>query len=334
MSSFCVRAVRGTLPESHHEISAAVVDPGGRILAAVGAPDRMAIMRSAAKPFQALAAIESGALEAIGCSELDLALICASHNSEQYQVDGAVSLLHRCGGGEADLACGAHPSLLRSLGYYAPDEADDEVVLAPRSPLANNCVGKHSAMIATARHLGLPVDGYHREGHPVQVGCRDAVARACGVPPDRVREAVDGCAVRCFGVPVTAMARAYARLGAAASEPERVVRDAMTAHPAYVAGHRRLCTRLMAAYPGAVVAKVGAGGVYGAALPEPGLGIAIRVHDGNTVAAGVALLGVLASLDLLPGLGDRLSRYVRPAILNTRGHVVGHYEAAGSIAWK
>jgi hypothetical protein len=47
------------------------------------------------------------------------------------------------------------------------------------------------------------------------------------------------------------------------------------------------------------VAKVGADGIYCAALPAAGLGLALKVHSGDFKAASPALLHVLAQLRTL-----------------------------------
>jgi L-asparaginase II len=133
-------------------------------------------------------------------------------------------------------------------------------------------------------------------------------------------------------MPLGAMAAGFARLASCEdAEPRRIVR-AMTARPDLVAGHGRLCTDLMQAFPGRVVAKVGAEGVYGAALVDEGVGVALKVEDGNWRACNVALLAVLEQLGLPVSTVSTLDRYRIVPVLDTRREQVGVMRVEGEIA--
>jgi L-asparaginase II len=148
------------------------------------------------------------------------------------------------------------------------------------------------------------------------------------VERDRLGTAVDGCGVVCFALPLRSMAHAYAGLASRRGEPgAREILEAMLAHPELVAGEGRPCTELMRAFPGRVIAKVGAEGVYSAVLLDERLGIALKVADGHGQAAVLALGAVLAELGLGPapvGLGPRPVR-------NSRGLVVGDMRVNGGL---
>jgi L-asparaginase II len=143
---------------------------------------------------------------------------------------------------------------------------------------------------------------------------------------------VDGCGVVTFQVPLERMAAAFARLGTDQDAAAARVRGAMLAHPDLVAGRYRLCTEVMRAYAGEIVAKVGADGVYGAALPRRGLGLAIKVEDGDARANMAALVAVLEQL----GFARRpaLARFARFPLPNTRDEIVGAVEVAGAITFE
>ncbi|HXV86487.1 MAG TPA: asparaginase [Gemmatimonadales bacterium] len=332
MSELTVESLRGNVPESRHRVSVAVVNAAGHLERYSGDPRFMTFMRSAAKPFQALPVIESGAAESFGFSDAEVALACASHSSEPQQVQAVSALLARIGCVEADLACGAHRPLSADLALPAPARDASSGPAVPRTPLASNCSGKHTAMLALARHCGWPTSGYERADHPVQGRCRESVLRWTGVREDHLAEGVDGCGVVAFAVPLQAMAFAYARLGVSAEPAARRVVAAMTGHPHLVAGARRPCSALMSAYQGRVLAKVGAEGVYGAALPDRGLGIAVKVESGHTWAAVVALIAVLDALELEPRPSAALLTYAAPGVFNTRGLQVGSLRASGGLA--
>ncbi|HEX6644303.1 MAG TPA: asparaginase [Gemmatimonadales bacterium] len=328
MSDLRVESLRGELVESVHRVSAAVVDAKGTLVASAGDPDLVTFWRSAAKPFQALPLITDGPAERFGLGSEELALACASHSSERAHLEVAERFLRKIGATEEQLACGPHPPLGNQVAEMV---ARSGLSLTPKW---SNCSGKHAGMLALALHNGWDPAGYERLGHPVQDRMIEEVARWTGVPRDEMRFGVDGCTALCFGLPLRAMALSYARLATATAPAAVAIRKAMMAHPALVAGTGRVCTELMAAWPGAVIVKVGAEGVYSAALLDTGLGIALKVEDGDMRSAPVALFGVLrALLESGPGAGvlARLARIGEVPIRNTRAEVTGVLRHAGSL---
>lgn len=323
-----VDVLRGDIVESRHRVSVAVVDAGGALVARAGDPDLVTFWRSAAKFFQAIPLLTDGAADALGITDAELGVACASHNGEPRHLELAASLLARAACGTADLACGPHPSLAEPVARAMAARGEQP------TRLHSNCSGKHAGMLALARHCGWPTAGYADLGHPVQTRCIAEVARWTGVAEGAIGLGVDGCGVGCFALPLRAMALAYARLGArrpggvGASAREaaadRLIR-AVTAEPFLIAGTVRLCTDILAASGGRVVAKVGAEGVYSAALPELGLGVAVKVEDGDFRSSGPALLAVLDQL--APGCVPVAGTWRKPELRNTRGKVVGWLEA-------
>jgi L-asparaginase II len=303
------------------------VEAAGRLIGHAGDPAFYTVLRSAAKPFQALPLLRDGAAARFAITPEELALVCASHNSEPDQVARVRALLDRIGCAETDLACGPHRPLWRDLALR--DRIPTRIPDVPATPLASNCSGKHTGMLALARHHGWDVAGYHLAGHPVQQRCHAEIAEWAGLAPGTVGQAVDGCGVVCFGMPLRRMAGALARLATSRDAAARAVVHAMTNHPDLVAGQGRPCTAVMRAFPGAVLAKVGAEGVYGAALLEHGLGLAIKVEDGNGWAAVVALIAMLGTLGL--SAPDALSPYAEIPLRNTRGEAVGVIRPAGRL---
>lgn len=329
MQPFRVQRTRGGIAESVHQVSAAVVTARDELVAWTGDPGLITFWRSAAKPIQALPLVEDGVLDHFGLGPEELALACASHSSEPVHLAVVERFLARIGCAEADLACGPHPPLGPAV---AREVTDRGTVLTPRW---SNCSGKHAGMLALARHRGWPTDGYYAEGHPVQNRLLEAVVRWTGVPRDQILLAVDGCTTLCYGLPVRAMALAYARL-AVSGEPAAVaVREAMLQHPDLVAGESRFCTDLMRAMPGEIIAKIGAEGIYSVSIPAAGLGITLKVEDGDMRASAVALLGLLRRLQGPLGLprvpAEGLGAYESVSIRNTREVVTGVFEAAGDL---
>jgi L-asparaginase II len=327
----CVEVTRGDLVESRHLVSVAVADATGRLVAWSGEPRLVAFWRSAAKPFQAVPLVADGAADARGIGDEELALSCASHNGEAAHVEIARRLLSRAGASEEDLVCGPHASLSDAVARDMSGRGERP------TRIHNNCSGKHAAMITVARHAGWGSDGYHRPAHPAQRRCLAEVAAWCSLAEASIPHGTDGCGVPSFAVPLSAMAVAYARLGAAAEgDPvggigsaslaaARRVLGAMRRHPFLVAGTGRLDSDLIEASRGQVVSKVGAEGVYCATLPGLRLGVALKIHDGALRALGPALLAVLDTV--APGMAPRLDQHRNGAVTNTLRETVGSLDA-------
>ncbi len=316
---------RGGIPESTHRVHVAVAERDGRLRASCGDPGRVTFLRSSAKPFQALPLVEDGVVDALGMSSAELAVCCASHNAEPPHLEAVQGLLARAGFDADDLECGAQAPLLERERRRLHGEG--------REPgrLHNNCSGKHAGMLALARHHGWEPEGYVRERHSVQTRMLEEVSRWTGVPEEEVGRGVDGCGVISFAVPLASGAAAFARFARAAAEGgngARRVAGAMAAHPFLVAGTDRLDTVLMEATGGRIVAKVGAEGVFGAAVPERALGIVLKVEDGHRQAAETALVRVLDLLELLEAAeAEALERFRAPPITNTLGERTGEMRA-------
>lgn len=330
-STAVMQATRSGRVECEHPVDVAVVGLDGALVGGAGDPGRRTYWRSAAKPFQAMPLIDSGAADRLGLSSKMLALACASHSSEPEHLAVAQQMLTLAGATEADLACGPHPSI--------SPERRDELLRAHTalSPVFNNCSGKHAGMLLLAQHLKAPRAGYQDPGHPVQARILEVVQRLSGLPADAIEIGTDGCTAACFYLSLEGMARAWMHLGQdEAPAPERL-RDAMWAHPWLVAGSGRACTAVLEAAPGRVLAKVGAEGLYCGAIRDAqrGVGIALKVRSGDGRMSPVALISVLRALDAQFGFQLPLSAWAdfeRPAVLDTRGRPVGHLQARPGLS--
>ena len=318
---------RGAHVESEHRVAYAVADSDGRLLRSAGDIDRPVFPRSAIKPLQALALVESGAAARFAVSERELALACASHSGEPEHVRLVAAWLARLGLDASALECGAHPPRY--------DQSAERLVAAGHSPerLNNNCSGKHVGMITLARHLGVPVAGYSRADHPVQRRITDILRAMTGLT-DLAPPAIDGCGIPTFPIPLARLATAIARFAHPAGLPSTRagaclrLQAAMRTHPYLVAGTDRACTDIMTVAP-QVLVKSGAEGVYAAFLPKQRLGLVLKVADGANRAAPVALLALLQALRALDARASAaLAHRMRPELHNHAGVVVGRIEPA------
>jgi L-asparaginase II len=314
-----VEATRGAMVESRHRGAFAVVDVEGRVIASAGDTERPIYARSAIKPLQAIPLVESGAAEAFGLGDAEIALACASHRGEPRHVETVTAWLARIGCSVADLECGAHlPSnpaaLAELLGARGAAHAAH-----------TNCSGKHSGFLTLARHLGLPTQRYIRLEHGVQQRVLGTLESMTGLDLGAAPRGVDGCGIPVIAVPLGNLALAMARLADPADQPEprqaacARIRAAMAAEPFMISGTGQFCTRVISETGGRALVKTGAEGVFCGALPERGLGIALKIDDGAGRAAEVAMAGLLARFDLL----DAAHELCAPRLSNRAGAVVG-----------
>jgi L-asparaginase II len=327
-----IEVTRGDMVESRHRADIAIVDPEGTVVRAWGDIEPPVYGRSAIKPLQALPLLESGAADRFGVSVAEIALACASHNGEPRHVELVTAWLARIGCSVADLECGSH----------APyQEASVEaLVRAGHKPDAtyNNCSGKHTGFLSTARHLGEATAGYIRYEHPVQQRILGVLEQMAGLRLGDAPRGIDGCGIPVIGIPLGNMALAMARLAdpgkqvppARAAAARRIL-AAMASEPFLVAGTGRFCTKVMEIVGAKVVLKTGAEGVYAASLPTLGLGVALKVEDGAGRAAEVAMGRVLHELKLLSADEEKaLADALTPPIRNRVGRETGRIRPAAA----
>jgi L-asparaginase II len=341
MSAIVLEMTRGPIVENRFRGSIAVVDGTGRLLLAQGDPAMVTYWRSSAKPIQAMALITTGAADRFGFRPEHLAIFSASHNGEPVHTATVAEALQLAGIGPEALRCGIH----------APFDKETAAATPEPGAIHNNCSGKHTGMLALARHLGEPLETYLDPASPLQQRILATVAEAVGLEPSAIAIGVDGCGVPVFGLPISHMAWAYARLAdpsqmpAGLVEPARRFRDAMRAHPYLVAGRRRICTALMETLP--VVAKSGADGVYSVGLlPEAversrilrdlgaqgGIGLTIKMESGAGRERDLVIVEVLNRLGLLGEAELAALAQWRPGpIKNHAGTVVGEVRFTVSL---
>lgn len=324
-----VDVTRGAMVESVHRGSIAIVDAIGNLRLALGDVQSPVYSRSSLKPMQAMPLLESGAAEAFGLSDEEVALACASHSGEPMHTTRVAAWLARLGLGESDLACGAHAS------RYEP--VAEAMIRRGERPtrLFNNCSGKHAGFLTVARHWDIATSGYEQPNHPVQRAVATTLSELCDA--GELPFGIDGCAAPNFATSLTQFARAAARMAA----PEKLAKEraaaarriiaAMIAYPELISGTARVCAILMRTCNGHAAVKAGAEGFYAGWIPGAGLGIAIKVDDGAGRAAETVIAAVLDSLKLLDD-SEGARTILRAPILNTRGAVVGERRPSLALA--
>ncbi|HVK94888.1 MAG TPA: asparaginase [Noviherbaspirillum sp.] len=322
-----VEVTRGGEVESIHFGSVAVVNTQGDLLYHAGDPHFLTFTRSTLKPLQALPFLRDDGLAHFGFTSRELALICASHSGESMHTDTVQAMLHKTGCSERHLHCGCHVPLHFAVESRQP--AAGEVF----NQLHHNCSGKHAGFLAYCVQHGAPLDTYLDPAHPLQKAIRHSVAQAVDLDESELRMGIDGCSAPNYALPLSRLALAYARLAQGGKDPvhgglSAALFDAMTGHPELVSGTGRSDLAFMQAAPGDWVAKGGAEAVQAIGIRSAGLGIAVKVSDGNPRGLYPAAISVLQQLGLLPAIDKTpLVPWLRPQLRNLMGIPTGEIRA-------
>ncbi|BBD55017.1 MULTISPECIES: asparaginase [Planktothrix] len=283
-----VRLLREGLVESTHRVQATVCDHRGRVLSVAGNSDTATFIRSALKPFQALAVTTTGTMERYDLTDIDLAIICSSHQGTVEQARQAFNILWRADVEPVQLQC--------------------PIPAGKNSPLQHGCSGKHAGMLAVCQQCHWPLESYLQRKHPLQQLIIGKVGELLGLPPDEFLSARDDCGAPTYYLELGQMGILYAQLASGDNlDRERIVR-AMTHHPEMVAGEGHFDTELMRLTEGELVSKSGAEGVQCVGRIGEGLGLAIKVMDGSTRAKYATAIHLLKQMGwITPTIAETLS---------------------------
>jgi L-asparaginase II len=336
-----VEVTRGSIIESTHYGSLAIAQPDGKIVFSLGDISSPVFLRSAAKPFQALAFLEAGGVERYALTEKEIAIMCASHTGTDDHVRVLEALQEKIGITESMLQCGIHAP------YHSATAREKMLKGEAFHPNQNDCAGKHSGMLAFAKMIGAPMDSYLEPAHPVQQAMLKTFAEMCRVELDSIELGTDGCSAPVFAVPLKASAGAYARLcqpdemTAKRADACRVITAAMRNQSFMIAGPQRFDTDLMTVAGGSVVSKIGAEGVNAigvlpgkAARFKTSLGITIKICDGDLLlrAGCVAAIEALQQLGVLSAEQTlALFDHGRRPLKNWRGTVIGEIRPSAEL---
>lgn len=298
------------------------MDDKGGIGFSLGNPHQLTYPRSALKFFQQIPLVESGAADALGLTEEELAVTCGSHNGEKKHVEAVQSILKKAGLNEAYLQCGPQmPSRHRDrVEFYKADKGPSDIY--------NNCSGKHAGFLALCRFRNYTVENYLNYDHPVQEEIKSTVAAMHQCDQEQLVAARDGCSAPIYALNIYQQALGYQRLALMAKKAHgrgkachRILK-AVQSNPFMLAGSKRYCTRLLNTAKETVIGKTGAEGVFGLTLPERGIGIAIKIDDGRMGPQ------YAVAQQLLKELGVRniqeLDEFLEGPLTNLNNWNVGH----------
>ena len=324
-----IEVTRNDIVESQHFGSAVVCDYKGNVMHSWGDISKLMFPRSALKPLLAVELVNSGASVHYGLSDAEITLACASHQGEPMHQQLVNAWLQRLGLSEDHLACGA----------ALPDDVKSAHKLLASGQhscrVYHNCSGKHTGFLTIAKHLDLPLENFHHVDHPLQQLSLESLSELAGTNIRDYPIGIDGCGFPAPTMPLLALGVMVARFAnpteLADSHAEAIlhIQQAIIREPLYAAGHGTVVSQLNQVTRGAVLAKTGAEGVLTAALPEQGLGVALKISDGSARARSSALLEILDFIGVLSEVEKlQLQAFRNPQIENSRGLVVGGIRAS------
>jgi L-asparaginase II len=241
-------------------------------------------------------------------------------------------MLAKAGRDASCLECGTH--------WPSNEVAARALAAAGQEPtvLHNNCSGKHSGFVCVACATNVDPKGYIRPDHAVQRRIKGVFQEMMEIKLADAARGVDGCSIPTYAIPLEALALGFARFGSGVKLPRdraaaaKRLREAVAAEPFMVAGSRRFDTIVMGALGLKAFTKTGAEGVYCAALPEQGLGIAVKCDDGAGRAAEAVMAAVIcAFVPMTEAQRAIVSPYADKAIVNWNGIETGRLRAVAEL---
>ncbi|MGY2260889.1 asparaginase [Pseudomonas sp. SDO55104_S430] len=322
-------ATRNEHVERIHWGSVAVVDNQGSLLAYAGDPAAMMFSRSTLKPFQAIPFVRDGGVEHFGFSDEQVAVMCASHSGEANHVNAVSGMLSKIQRASTDLGCGCHLP-----DFYTVDNLPPQGFRYDQRH--HNCSGKHSGFLAYCRLHGFPSETYLTPEHALQRDIQNVVASLSGVASDKLWTGTDGCNAPNLGMPLSRLALLWARLasgdGGGDGSLDPILKrlfEAMRNHPEMVSGTGRADLGITLSSNGDWVAKTGADGVQTVGIRSRGLGVAVKVSDGDFPSVFAVTIAVLKQLGVLEQDSDcpLLAPWADPVLRSYNGAQAGQLKA-------
>lgn len=319
--------------ESIHYGFVCIVNSSGKVLYNLGNYHTKIFFRSSAKPIQVIPLIQSGGAAAFNLSPKEIAIACASHSGQKIHQDTVKEILQKLELNEITLHCGI-------MTPYSEEENKRLIAEGkPPSVFHCSCSGKHSAMLALAKFRGYNIDDYERITNPVQQEILKTIAEFTGEDANSIPIAIDGCGAPIYLLPIYKIALSYARLAMYSQKPEspyynscKTVFNSMAQYPVIVAGDYEFCTELMRVTTGKLIGKVGCEAVYCLGIKEGGLGICIKIVDGNERAVYPVVIQVLRELGILSNTEFKsLKPWYRQVLKNNLGEEIGEIRPSLSL---
>ena len=315
---------RSGLIECMHSGQLCVTDSNSNIIFHIGDPNTKIFLRSSAKPFIAVAFVESGAMDKFGITLEELAVICSSHSGQDFHRNTVISILHKLGLNEDSLQCGSAEPYNQDVVNKLIKENNSP------SPLFNCCSGKHAGMLALCQYYGDPTENYININHPVQQLILKTIAELIGCSAADIILGTDNCTVPGYMISLQQHSYLYSLLASGYSAKSKfsnslgLINKAMRDNPRMISGDGEFDTELMRGCESKVIGKVGDDGLYCVSVPEKNMGICTKIEDGSERAVYPVIISLLQQLGVLNNTEiENLKAWAAPTVKDHKGVVIG-----------
>ena len=317
-----VEVTRSGFTESTHSGVAVLINSSGETLQEWGNSNTLIYPRSALKPIQSLNLYKDGAAKALGLSDELIALTTASHHAENIHQKMINNWLKKINLKEKHLSCGP------SWPWNIKDQFKAHSKYKIKRKIFHNCSGKHCGHLAVSKYKNLPIKNYQNKDHPIQ---KDLINLIEDLSKYKIKNiGVDGCPLPNPLIPLKKFAFAMAQLADYKkindhSTIAKRIFDSCIKFPEIAGGSKSINSILTKLSKGKVFFKNGAEGVFVAIIPELKSALAVKIIDGASRAAEVAIAGLISELKIINN--NQIEKIKRNSIKNSAGQIIG------SIKW-
>jgi len=314
-----VEVTRSGEVESYHNGVAVLINSSGEILKEWGNSEKLIYPRSALKPIQSLNLYKDGVAEGLNISDEYIALTTASHHSESFHQKMIIDWLDKINLSEDSLSCGP------DWPWNIEDKFDAKLKYKKKRRLFHNCSGKHCGHLAVSKYKDLPIENYNQNDHPIQ---KDLINLIEHLSEYKIKNiGIDGCTLPNPLIPLKKFAFAmaqiadYNKLNENSNIAKRIF-DTCTKFPELTGGTNSVNCALTKLSKGKIFFKNGAEGVFIAIIPEQKSALAVKIDDGTSRAAEIAIAGLISELKIIDD--DKLEQLKTKPVKNSADQIIGH----------
>ena len=313
-----VEVTRSGFTESTHRGVAVLINSSGEILQEWGNSNTLIYPRSALKPIQSLNLYKDGVAKALGLSDNLIALTTASHHAENIHQKMINNWLKKINLKEKHLSCGP------SWPWNIKDQFKAHTRYKIKRRIFHNCSGKHCGHLAVSQYKNLPIKNYQNKDHPIQ---KDLIKLIEDLSKYKIKNiGVDGCTLPNPLIPLKKFAFAmaqladYKKLNEHSAIAKRIFNSCVK-FPEIAGGSQSINSILTKLSNKKVFFKNGAEGVFVAIIPEQKSALAVKIVDGASRAAEVAVAGLISELNIINN--NQIEKIKKRPVKNSAGEIIG-----------
>jgi len=314
-----VEVTRSGEVESFHRGVAILINSSGEILKEWGNSEKLIYPRSALKPIQSLNLYKDGVAEGLDISDEYIALTTASHHSESFHQKMIIDWLERINLDEDNLCCGL------DWPWNLEDKFEAKINSKKKRRIFHNCSGKHCAHLAVSKYKDLSIKDYNQNNHPIQKGLINLIENLSDHKIKNI--GIDGCTLPNPLIPLKKFAYAMAKIADYSklnenSEITKRIFESCVKFPEITGGTNSVNCALTKLSEGKIFFKNGAEGVFVAIIPEQKSALVVKIDDGASRAAEIAIAGLVSELKIIDE--EKLQKFKKSPVNNSADQIIGY----------